>query len=86
MPDISNLTIRVDALLRDEAEHVFTELGLSADDAMTLFFQQVKKCHKLPFDAELPNALTRRFFQNTDARQQLVRCQDAEDMFRKLGI
>ena len=86
MPEVSSLTIQVDPLLKDEVEHVFTELGLSADDAITLFFQQVKIFHKLPFDVEAPNALTRRVFEESDAKQHLVRCHDAEEMFRKLGI
>ena len=86
MSEISSLTIRVDPLLKDEVEHVFTELGLSADDAITLFFQQVKMCHKLPFEIERPNALTRRVFEKTDAERELIACHDAEDMFRKLGI
>ena len=86
MPVKNHLTVNIDPILRDEAEHVFFELGLSADDAIRLFFQQVKLTHKLPFDAEIPNKITRQVFEETDAGQNLIRCQNAEEMFEKLGI
>lgn len=40
----------------------------------------------LPFDVAIPNETTRRTFDQTDAGQDLVACEDPEDMFRKLGI
>lgn len=35
---------------------------------------------------KVPNALTIETFKKTDNRRQIVRCSDAEDMFKKLGI
>ena len=48
----------VDLDLKREAEEVFAELGLSATEAITLFYRQVILHQGLPFDAKVPNADT----------------------------
>jgi DNA-damage-inducible protein J len=76
---------RVDPILKEEAESIFEELGLSTTQAITLFYQQVKWYRGLPFEVRVPNEITRRTFEETDAGQNLVRCKNAEDMFERLG-
>ena len=77
---------RVDPNLKDEVENVFEQLGLSATQAITLFYQQVKLNHGLPFDARIPNAVMQRTFAETDAGENIVPCDSAQDMFARLGI
>jgi DNA-damage-inducible protein J len=77
---------RVDPSLKEDAEKVFAALGLSATQAITLFYQQVKWYRGLPFEVRVPNEVTRRTFEETDAGQNLVRCENAQDMFARLGI
>ena len=77
---------RVDPNLKDEVESVFEQLGLSATQAITLFYQQVKLNRGLPFDVRIPNAVTQRTFAETDASENFVRCENAQDMFARLGI
>jgi DNA-damage-inducible protein J len=40
----------------------------------------------LPFDVRIPNAVTQRTFAETDAGENIVRCENAEDMIARLGI
>jgi DNA-damage-inducible protein J len=61
-------------------------LGLSASEAINLFYQQVKLRKNIPFDIEIPNKTTIKTFRDTDAGRNLVECKNAEDMFNKLGI
>ena len=77
---------RVDPNLKDEVENVFGQLGLSATQAITLFYQQVKLNRGLPFDVRIPNAVTQRTFADTDAGENIIRCDNAQDMFARLGI
>ena len=77
---------RVDPNLKDEVENVFAQLGLSATQAITLFYQQVKLNRGLPFDVRIPNAVTQHTFAETDAGENIVRCDSAQDMFTRLGI
>ena len=49
---------RVEPDLKREAEGLFSALGLSATDAITLFYRQVTLHQGLPFDIRIPNATT----------------------------
>ncbi len=77
---------RVDPVLKDEVEDLFEKLGLSTTQAITLFYQQVRLNQGLPFEVRIPNAVTRRTFAETDAGENIVRAENAEDMFARLGI
>jgi len=77
---------RVDPVLKDEVEDLFEQLGLSATEAITLFYQQVRLNRGLPFDVRIPNAVTQRTLAETDAGENIVRSENAEDMFTRLGI
>ena len=86
MNKTSSVRARIEPGLKNKAEQVFHDLGLSTTQAITLFFKQVELRNGLPFDVIIPNETTRRTFSNTDAGRNLVVCEDAEDMFKKLGI
>ena len=77
---------RVDPELKTEVERLFAELGLTTTEAITLFYQQVRLNQGLPFPVRIPNEVTRRTFEDTDAGRNLVECDSAEDMFARLGI
>ena len=77
---------RIEPHLKLQAERVLDRLGLTPTQAITIFYRQVELRDGLPFDVVIPNATTLDTFRNTDAGRDLVVCEDAEDMFRKLGI
>jgi DNA-damage-inducible protein J len=83
-----NATIRarVDPELKAEVEKLFSKLGLSTTEAINLFYRQVKMRNGLPFSVVIPNKTTERVFKDTDAKRNLIRCEDADDMFHKLGM
>lgn len=77
---------RVEPDLKREVERIFKELGLTSTEAISLFFHQVKLWKGLPFEVRIPNKTTLKTFRDTDAGKNVVYCEDAEDMFSKLGI
>ena len=77
---------RLEPELKERAEKILGMLGLNATQAITLFYRQVELRDGLPFDVAIPNATTKRTFEATDAGRDLVICEDADDMFKKLGI
>lgn len=77
---------RIDPTLKEDAERVFAELGLSITQAITLYYQQVKWYRGLPFEVRVPNEVTRQTFEETDAGENLVHCESTENMFERLGI
>ena len=49
---------RVEPELKSEVEEVLGELGLTATEAITLFYKQVLMHQGLPFEVRIPNAAT----------------------------
>ena len=86
MTKTATVRARIKPDLKKNAENVFRELGLSATQAITLFYRQVELRGGFPFDLAIPTATTRRTLEDTDAGRNLVVCEDVDDMFRKLGI
>ena len=58
MPKTEMIRARVEPDLKHQAEGVFAALGLSATEAITLFYKQVSLYHGLPFEVKIPNAKT----------------------------
>jgi DNA-damage-inducible protein J len=82
----STIRARIEPDLKDKAEHIFHQLGLTTTQAITLFYKQVELKKGLPFDVVIPNEITRQTFDDTDAGRNLIICDNTEDMFKKLGI
>jgi DNA-damage-inducible protein J len=69
---------RVEPDLKQAAESVLKELGLTPTEAITLFYKQVTLKHGLPFAVELPNAETRAAMQDAIDGRNLTEWEDLE--------
>lgn len=67
MSKTETVRIRIEPDMKLAAEAIFSALGLSASDAVTLFYKQVELNRGLPFEVKLPpipNATTRKALEN----------------------
>ena len=69
---------RVEPELKREAETVFSKLGLSATQAITLFYKQVTLQQGLPFAVKIPNAETREALQQAYDGEELTEYESLE--------
>jgi DNA-damage-inducible protein J len=86
MAKISTVRARIEPELKADVEKLFKELGISTTEAINLFYRQVKLRNGFPFNVVIPNKTTEKVFKDTDAKRNLIRCEDADDLFEKLGI
>lgn len=77
---------RLEPKLKEDVEAIFQKMGISSTQAITMFYKQVELRDGLPFDVVIPNKTTKKTFESTDTGKDLVVCEDAEDMYKKLGI
>ena len=78
---------RIDEEEKAETFRVFSEMGIKPAQAVRLFFRQVRITQSIPFPIEyIPNAETRKVFEETDAGIDIHKAKDAEDLFRQLGL
>ena len=86
MSKSATVRARIEPELKVDVETLFKRIGLSTTEAINLFYRQVKLRNGLPFNVVIPNKKTEKVFKDTDAQRNLIRCEDADDMFQKLGI
>ncbi len=57
---MTNLNIRIDKEVKDQAEEIFSALGMNMTTAINIFLRTVIKEHGIPFDLKLdiPNDTT----------------------------
>jgi len=53
MADTTNLSIRIDRNLKEEADQVFNELGMNLTTAITVFVRQAVRQKNIPFEITL---------------------------------
>ncbi len=80
------ITARIEPGLKESVEQVFTQLGLSTTQAITLFLRQVELQQGLPFNLKVPNATTQAALREAQERRNLTTYTDANDLFVDLGI
>jgi len=53
MSETTNLSIRIDRDLKEEADYVFSALGMNLTTAITIFVRQAVRQKKIPFEIAL---------------------------------
>ena len=53
MPETTNLSIRIDRDLKEEADKIFSLLGMNLTTAITIFVRQAVRQKKIPFEISL---------------------------------
>jgi DNA-damage-inducible protein J len=80
------ISARIDPVLKHDAEGVFKELGLTATQAITLFYKHVGLERGLPFAVRVPNHVTVEALEQARTRQGLEGFNTLDDLFEDLGI
>lgn len=86
MAKTSTVRARIEPRLKEDVEKLFKKMGISTTEAINLFYRQIQLRNGFPFNVVIPNDTTEKVFKDTDSKRNLIRCEDAEDMFDKLGI
>ncbi|HRF56559.1 MAG TPA: type II toxin-antitoxin system RelB/DinJ family antitoxin [Campylobacterales bacterium] len=55
-------SMKLDPIVKREAQEIFATLGLTLGEAVNLFLNQVRLRRGIPFDIEIPNAESQKIF------------------------
>lgn len=58
MGKTATISARIEPVVKEKAESIFAAIGITATDAIGMFYRQVAFRRGLPFDACIPNATT----------------------------
>jgi DNA-damage-inducible protein J len=59
MAETTNLSIRLDRELKDQADQIFSAMGMSLTTAITVFVRQAVRQKKIPFEISLSDSESR---------------------------
>ena len=76
----ANVHVHVESGLKEEAESIFTRLGLSPDEAISIFYKQVCRCHGMPVVVKIPNKETREAMHQVETGEGLVEYKSLDEM------
>jgi DNA-damage-inducible protein J len=77
------LRVRMEPKTKQDAEKIFAMLGLSATDAVTMFYKQVKYNKGIPFEPKIPNASLRKTLREIEAKKGLTRYDSLDELRAK---
>lgn len=82
------LHIRVSPEVKEEAEILLNQMGMSTTEAVNIFLSQIIIYGGIPFSirAKTPNETTRQAMYEAENGINLKKFDSAEDMFKELGI
>jgi len=80
------LRAQIDPELKESAESILKKLGISASDAISMFYYSIKFRKDIPPEFKMPNRTTRRAIRDVEMGRNLKEYKDAEEMYRDLGI
>lgn len=77
---------RIKPELKQQAEGVLEELGISPTQAITMLYKCIAREHAWPIELKIPTAETKRVMQQTDQGEDLHDAEDVDDLFEQLGV
>jgi len=75
----------IDPEVKEKAESILKELGLSVSNSIELFYRQVVAQRGLPFDLQVPNEITMKAIRNSRAGRG-KRFAGTDYLYKDLGI
>jgi len=77
---------RINADLKAGAEQILESIGISAPEAIRLFYRQIELHRGIPFDVKLPNRQTTETLRKSERGEDVHSAKDTDDLFDQLGI
>jgi DNA-damage-inducible protein J len=81
----ATITVRLDPLVKQNAEEVLRTLGLTITQAVSLFFTQISLNKGLPFAVEVPNAETSKAMEDIAMHRDVKTFESVDALFAELG-
>ena len=75
---------RTEPRLKNKVERIFEALGLTASEAINIFYHRVELENGLPFEVKIPNSATLRAMDDVEKKKNLHSHSNVDDMLNDL--
>lgn len=82
--DGGSIHVRVEPRLKREVEAILSSLGLTPGDAITLFYEQIRRDRGLPDSVRVPNAETLEAMRQAEVGEDLTTYESVDDLMAEL--
>jgi DNA-damage-inducible protein J len=84
MANATTIQARIDSNTKEAAKGILAALGISMSEAISMYFRQIVLQQGIPFEIKLPNEITVKTFENTDAGKDLHKVSSLKELMRDL--
>lgn len=70
MARTASILVHVEPEVKEEADAILNQLGITMSGAINLYLKQIVQCKGIPFDLKLPENPLPNFFDMTDEEQE----------------
>jgi len=85
MAKTATIQARVDPEIKKNAQKILRALNISMSEAISIYLTQVTRYKGIPFEIKIPNELTDRTLKKSEARKELHRVSDVDELFQELN-
>ncbi len=81
----ATLQVRMPEELKKEANDILSALGLTASEAVNIFYSQIVLNNGIPFEIKLPNKETREAIEEARSGKKAKRFKNVDELFEDLN-
>jgi DNA-damage-inducible protein J len=82
----TTISVRMDADLKNNAEDILSSLGLTASQAINVFYKQITFRNGLPFPVEIPQKKLNEMSKKSMEEKNLDEYKTSSELYEELGI
>ena len=86
MAKTTTISVRMDADLKHEAEGILRSLGLSASQAINIFYKQITFQQGIPFPVKIPGHVLNETKVQAREETDLEEYKNPDELYEELGI
>ena len=80
------ITIRVKPEIKDKAQAILKEMGMSTSEAIDLFLTYIVLRKNFPSELQIPNETTLKTFQDSESGKNMKTFATVDELYQDLGI
>lgn len=80
----ATIQVRIEPKLKEDVEKILDKLGISASQAISMFYNSIKLNKGIPFEQKIPNARLRAAMKDVDLRRNLYTVKDPDNFIQEI--
>ncbi len=84
MAKTATIQTRVDPIIKNDAQIILKTLNISMSEAISMYLSQIVLHNGIPFEIKIPNEVTAKTLQDSEAGKNVHKVDSVDDLFKEL--